>query len=145
MTPICSADFQSAVSPNCIRQATEHGANTGVFKAVRIGNPRYSRLQICATAGLRTAPYSCTSPASWSPSLASFPFVKSPPASIRAFTLIELLVVIAIIAILAALPLPALGKAKGAARSIQCMGNHKQLQLAWHLYSDEHNDRLVPN
>jgi len=41
--------------------------------------------------------------------------------------------------------LPALGKAKGAAQSAQCASNHKQLQFAWHLYSDEHNDRLVPN
>jgi prepilin-type N-terminal cleavage/methylation domain-containing protein len=72
-------------------------------------------------------------------------FVKKHSASIRAFTLIELLVVIAIIAILAALLLPALGKAKGAAQAIQCTSNLKQLQFAWQLYSDDHNDRLVPN
>ena len=142
MAPIGSADFQSAVSPNCIRQATERGADTSAFKAVRIGNPRYSRLQICATAGSRTAPYSRTSPASRFSSLSS---LKSDAVASSAFTLIELLVVIAIIAILASLLLPALGKAKGAAQSAQCASNHKQLQFAWHLYSDEHNDRLVPN
>lgn len=62
-----------------------------------------------------------------------------------AFTLIELLVVIAIVAILASLLLPVLGRAKGVAQSIGCQNNLRQLQLAWHLYADDHNDDLVPN
>src|SRR5438094_6079049 len=61
----------------------------------------------------------------------------------RGFTLLELLAVIATIAILAALLLPVLSKAKIKAQRTTCLASLRELGRCWYMYKDDYNDRLV--
>lgn len=74
-----------------------------------------------------------------------FVMIKKEPKRSGGFTLIELLVVIAIIAILAAMLLPAMAKAKAKAKTTQCLNNYKQLQLCYQMYNGDNNELLPLN
>src|SRR5258708_18037238 len=69
---------------------------------------------------------------------------RSQPAKETGFSLIELLVVIAIVAILAALLLPVLHKARLKATAAACLSNQRQIALGFHMYADDNNDTIVP-
>jgi prepilin-type N-terminal cleavage/methylation domain-containing protein/prepilin-type processing-associated H-X9-DG protein len=73
-------------------------------------------------------------------------FLKNNKPNLRnGFTLIELLVVIAIIAILAAILLPALARAKAKAQRLSCLNNLRQIAIDFQMYTDEHNDVFPPH
>ena len=80
-----------------------------------------------------------------------FPFMnahRAPPrptaeSSPIAFTMVELLVVIAVIAILAALLLPALGRAKMSGQRVACLNNLRQVAISRHIYTDDNQGKLI--
>ena len=69
---------------------------------------------------------------------------RARPPRDRAFSLIELLVALAIVALLLAVLLPALGRARISARTTRCLSNVRQIGLAWSMYASDHDDRAAP-
>ena len=78
-------------------------------------------------------------------STASSAWRRTVRAAHGGFTLVELLVVIGIIAILIAVLLPAVSRARGLAQSMACLNNLRQLQTCWLMYANDHNGTLPPN
>jgi prepilin-type N-terminal cleavage/methylation domain-containing protein/prepilin-type processing-associated H-X9-DG protein len=66
-----------------------------------------------------------------------------PSARCLGFTLVELLVVIAVLAVLMAVLLPVLGKAREYGRRVACLANLRQMQMGWQMYADDHDDYIV--
>ena len=107
--------------------------------------PSYFRLPCSIVQLFNCSPvqlFKCFSPSSFPVPCSTFLLRR---VKIRIFTLIELLIVIAIIAILAAMLLPALGRARGKAKEISCVGNQKQLSMLIVNYMDEHGQWLPPS
>jgi prepilin-type N-terminal cleavage/methylation domain-containing protein/prepilin-type processing-associated H-X9-DG protein len=77
--------------------------------------------------------------------LGCFKLRQGTPVPTSGFTLVELLVVIAVIAILAGLLLPTLSRAKAKGQGIACLNNIRQLMLAWKMYPEDNNAKLVRN
>ena len=113
-----------------------------LFKCFSI--PSYFRLPCSIVQLFNCSPvqlFKCFSPSSFPVPCSTFLLRR---VKIRIFTLIELLIVIAIIAILAAMLLPALGRARGKAKEISCVGNLRQYGISFMLYTDTWNQYFPP-
>jgi prepilin-type N-terminal cleavage/methylation domain-containing protein len=121
VVPVVAQTFGLPYRRFLIGSARKNRAHFEIARSSQNAILRYSRLKICATKARASS------------------FLNA------AFTLIELLVVIAIVAILAAMLLPALAKAKSRGQSISCTCNLRQLQYAWLMYVHDNNEVMPPN